>query len=128
MDLQAVAKGILEGVQEWEPRLRALHEEVITQRRNTQNRSVRMILGHMVDSASNNNHRMVHLQYRKSPVSFPNYATKGNNDRWIAIQHYQEEDWQNLVQIWKYSHLHLMHVISHVDKNMLEQVWIGVLL
>ena len=27
-----------------------------------------------------------------SPLSFPNYATFGNNDRWIAIQNYQNED------------------------------------
>ena len=108
-----------------ESRLKALNEEVISQRRNDQNRSIRMITGHMVDSASNNTHRIVHLQYRKSPLSFPNYATRGNNDRWIAIQHYQEENWKNLVQHWKYIHLHLVHVISYVDESMLEQEWIA---
>ena len=78
-------------------------KEVITQRRNTQNRTIKQIVGHMVDSASNNTHRVVHLQYRESPLEFPNYATYGNNDRWIAIQNYQDENWENLVQLWKYS-------------------------
>ena len=42
--------------------------------------------------------RIVHLQYRESPLRFPNYASDGNKDRWIAIQNYQEEDWNLLVQ------------------------------
>ena len=51
----------------WEPVLAGLPEDVITQRRNSQNRSVKQILGHLIDSASNNNHRIVHLQYQLTP-------------------------------------------------------------
>jgi hypothetical protein len=77
----------------------------------------------MADSASNNTHRIVHLQYRESPMEFPNYATHGNNDRWIAIQNYREEDWHTLVQVWKYSNLHIAHVINNVDESKLENKW-----
>ena len=75
----------------WEPKLASLDESVISEKLNRQHRSVRQIVGHMVDSASNNTHRLIHLQYQQSPVQFPNYATQGNNDRWIAIQDYQHE-------------------------------------
>jgi len=125
MDFSSVEKEVLEGVELWEGKLLGLSEEVITTRRNKQKRSIRQILGHMVDSASNNTHRMVHLQYGKSPLEFPNYATQGNNDRWIAIQNYQEEDWHQLVQLWKYCHLHILHVIRNVDSVKLEQQWIS---
>ncbi len=108
---------------DWEQKLISLDNELISTRRNSQNRSIRQIVGHMVDSASNNTHRVIHLQYRESPVQFPNYATNGNNDRWIAIQDYQDEDWQNLVQLWKYIHLHFLHVISKVDNNKLNKQW-----
>lgn len=110
---------------EWEPKLSRLPAEIITQRRNSQNRTIKQILGHLVDSASNNTHRVVHLQYQSSPFAFPNYATFGNNDRWIALQNYQNEDWNNLVQLWKYSYLHFCHVIKNIDASMLDNEWIS---
>lgn len=114
---------LLSLIEKWEPRLLSLPEHVISERRNSQNRSIRQIVGHMVDSASNNTHRIVHLQYRECPLVFPNYATDGNNDRWIAIQNYQAEDWQTLVGIWKYSNLHIVHIIDNVDHSKLENQW-----
>jgi hypothetical protein len=114
---------ILQLIEAWEPRLLSLSEEIISGRRNSQNRSIRQVLGHLVDSASNNTHRIVHLQYRENPMSFPNYATNGNNDQWIAIQVYQHENWQNLIQLWKYANLHLVHVIRNVDLAKLDNQW-----
>lgn len=116
---------ILRLLEAWEPRLLSLSEEVISDRKNSQDRSIRQILGHLFDSASNNTHRIVHFQYRENPMSFPNYATNGNNDRWITIQDYQRENWHNLVQLWKYANLHLIHVIQNVDQAKLENQWIS---
>jgi len=107
----------------WEPRLLALSEETISVPRNMQNRTIRQITGHLVDSASNNLHRIIHLQYQPSPLIFPDYANLGNNDRWIAIQNYQNEKWADLVMLWKYLNLHLMHVIKNVNSEKLENVW-----
>jgi len=115
---------MLQLIEAWEPRLLRLSEEITSNRRNNQNRTIRQILGHMVDSASNNTHRIVHLQYRENPMTFPNYATFGNNDRWIAIQDYQNEDWHNLVQLWKFSNLHIVHVIRNVNAEKLDNQWI----
>lgn len=114
---------LLSLIEEWEPKLLSLSEDIISGKRNSQNRTIRQIVGHMVDSASNNTHRIVHLQYRESPLKFPNYATEGNNDRWIAIQNYQEEDWFTLIQVWKYSNHHIMHVIENVDRSKLKNQW-----
>jgi hypothetical protein len=112
-------------VEEWEPKLLALGRDVITERRNSQNRTIKQIVGHMVDSASNNTHRVVHLQYQKSPLVFPDYANLGNNDRWIAIQNYQEEEWADLVQLWKCTHKHFVHVIENIKPEKLDHVWIS---
>lgn len=43
--------------------LMGLAEDVITERLNHQSSSIKMLLGHLVDSASNNHQRMVRLQY-----------------------------------------------------------------
>lgn len=107
----------------WEPRLAALPMHIISERRNKQHRTVKQILGHLVDSASNNIHRIVHLQYQESPLQYPNYATNGNNDRWIAVQNYQEEDWLTLINLWKYSNLHIIHVIENIDESKLGNTW-----
>lgn len=109
----------------WESNLQKLPEDVIKLRRNSQNRSIKQILGHLIDSASNNTHRIVHLQYQQDPLVFPNYATFGNNDRWISIQNYQDENWSDLIQLWKYSHLHLCHVLKNVRDEHLGKEWIS---
>jgi hypothetical protein len=58
-------------------------------------------------------------------LTFPNYATFGNNDRWIAIQDYQNEDWETLIQFFKYSMLHICHVIENVQDDKLNNEWIS---
>jgi hypothetical protein len=118
---------LLRLIEEWEPILSQLSEDIQTKRRNSQNRTIKQIVGHMIDSASNNTHRIIHLQYQASPLIFPDYANLGNNDRWIAIQNYQEENWLNLVQLWKYSNLHIVHVINNVSIDNLDNVWISAL-
>ena len=124
-EFDLIAAEIASLVDEWEMILINLPEETITQRRNSQNRTIKQILGHLVDSASNNTHRIVHLQYQPTPLVFPNYATFGNNDRWIAIQDYQNEDWMILIQLWKYSYLHICHVIENVNPDKTDNEWIS---
>ena len=122
---KSISRELLALIQEWETKLLSLSDDVITQRRNSQNRTIKQIVGHMVDSASNNTHRVVHLQYQQSPLIFPDYANLGNNDRWIAIQNYQEQEWNDLVQLWKYTNKHFAHVIQNIDNEKLENVWIS---
>jgi hypothetical protein len=125
MDSLNITDGIIQGLENWESKLIQLSEDTIINKRNIQDRTIKQILGHMVDSASNNTHRIVHLQYQDSPLRFPNYATNGNNDRWIAIQNYQDENWTDLIQHWKYSHLHWIHIVKNVNKDKLDNEWIS---
>lgn len=122
-EFEPITDGVFALVNEWEPILMELENAIITTKINSQNRTIKQIIGHMIDSASNNTHRMVHLQYQASHLTFPNYATNGNNDRWIAIQNYQDENWTEMIQLWKYSHLHWIHVVKNVKQDKLEQVW-----
>jgi len=123
MEFTPITEGVLNLLEDWEPKLLALENDVISNRRNSQNRNIKQIVGHMVDSATNNTHRIVHLQYQNSPLQFPNYATHGNNDRWIAIQNYNDENWEDLIQLWKYTNIHIVHVIKNVDESKLENQW-----
>ncbi len=119
-DLSIYTNEIKKIIDEWEDRLPALPEEIITQRRNHQNRTVKQLLGHLIDSASNNHQRMIRLQYNDNLI-FPDYTQ--DNDRWIAIQDYQHADWINLIGLWKSFNLHLIHLIESVDKSKLNNYW-----
>lgn len=118
---------ILHLIDEWEPKLSRLQEDMVMSRQNAQKRTIKQIVGHMIDSASNNTHRIIHLQYQPNPLIFPDYANLGNNDRWISIQNYQHENWYDLIQLWKYSNFHLIHVIDNVNMEKLDNEWISAL-
>jgi hypothetical protein len=121
----SISQQIIALVREWELVLTGLSTDTISLRKNSQNRSIKQIVGHIIDSASNNTHRIVHLQYQDSPLVFPNYATLGNNDRWIAIQDYQNEEWMSLIHLWKYSLLHVSHVIKNINPDKMSNEWIS---
>ncbi len=124
-EISTMTNELISLVNTWEPKLAGLDNKLLSQRKNSQNRTIKQILGHLIDSISNNIHRSVHLQYQKSPFEFPNYASLGNNDRWIAIQNYQDEDWKVMIQLWKYSSFHFCHIEQNVDPSKLGNEWIA---
>lgn len=112
--------GINQIISVWESKLLNLPVEVISQRKNSQNRTIKQLIGHLIDSASNNQQRMVRSQYNPELI-FPDYTQ--SNDLWIAIQNYQESDWTNLVSFWKCYNLHIIQIIENVDVSKLNNTW-----
>ena len=94
---------------------------------NAQHRTIKQIVGHLCDSASNNTHRIVHLQYQNSPLIFPDYANLGKNDLWIKLQDYQNYDWEDLQALLKATTKHVAYVIKNVDETKLQNEWISAL-
>ena len=128
-----IINGIRETIEHEMPLLETLSEKVISTRFNHQNRSIKMLVGHMIDSASNNHQRMVRLQYaprvghcvpngERGMLVFPDYTQ--DNDLWISLQDYQHEDWNTLLQLWKYANLHIIQVIQSVDESKLDNYWL----
>lgn len=120
MNFLNVTNGILRYINTWEQKLIDLPIETITEKRNNQNRSIKQILGHLIDSAANNHQRMVRLQYNDK-LDFPDYQQ--DNDLWIALQDYQHANWNSIIQMWKYYNLHMIQVIKSVDQTKLESSW-----
>lgn len=119
-EFATVIEEIIALERKWENIFITLSPEATTRKKNKQGRTIKQILGHMIDSASNNHQRMVRLQY-SAELDFPDYSMQ--NDQWIAIQNYQDEHWITLVQLWKYFNLHIAHLISHVNKDTLDNSW-----
>lgn len=105
--------------------LKSVDTNSVSIKRNTQNRTIKEIVGHLVDSASNNTHRIIHLQYQPLPLIFPDYANFGMNDKWIALQDYNNYDWDDLVQLMKYTNIHIANVIKKIDTSALQNKWIA---
>ena len=120
IELKTCTDEISRIIKEWEQKLMSLPEEVISQKRNNQNRNIRQILGHLIDSASNNHQRIIRLQYNEC-LDFPDY--RQDNDLWIALQDYEHTNWNNLIQLWKYYNLHIIQIIEATDKSKFTNYW-----
>jgi hypothetical protein len=74
--------------------------------------SAKEVVGHLIDSASNNHQRFVRAQLKEDLV-FEGYA----QDDWVRAQAYQEEPWPLLVNLWKFYNLHLAHVCRNAPES-----------
>jgi hypothetical protein len=72
------------------------------------------LIGHLIDSASNNHQRFVRIQLENN-LSLPKYE----QEAWVACQSYQTESWADLLLFWKSYNLHLLHVISCIPEDKL---------
>lgn len=121
MEKEVISERIIGLVKSWEQILVDLPDKILIRKRNSQNRTIKQIVGHLIDSASNNHQRMVRLHYNCN-LNFPDY--RQDNDRWIAIQKYQDENWENLVQLWKFFNLHIVHIINQADDKQADNEWV----
>ena len=77
--------------------------------------SKKELLGHLVDSAANNHHRFIKIQFMPSPFFVEGYA---QND-WVRIQNYNEKDTEQLVNLWKVYNEHILFIMQNTpDKNL----------
>ena len=91
--------------------LRAIAESQASKRPARGKWSKKEILGHLIDSACNNQQKFVRMLGSSGHLEFVGYA----QDSWVAVQHYQEAKWLDLVRLWQAYNLHLAHVIASAD-------------
>jgi len=67
----------------------------------------KQLLGHLVDSASNNHGRFVRAQFSTDLV-FPGYE----QERWVEMQRYADAPWSSLIALWREFNLHIARVMD----------------
>jgi hypothetical protein len=77
--------------------------------------SRKQVLGHLIDSASNNHQRFVRAALQGS-LEFPGY----DQDGCVRVQAVQKTPWPLLVTLWADYNLYLAHVIAHLSASKLE--------
>src|ERR1700736_4420218 len=79
--------------------------------------SRKQVIGHLIDSASNNHQRFVRAALQTS-LDFPGYDQTGS----VRVQAVQDADWQLLVALWAAYNRYLAHVIAQLPASKLETV------
>jgi hypothetical protein len=99
------------------PRLLSIPEERAGEKALEGKWCFKEILGHLIDSASNNYQRIVRMQLQSDIGTFTY-----DQERWTEIGHYAGEPWRDIVECWYFLNAHLAHVIAHADARALDNV------
>jgi len=92
------------------PRLRRLADADASRRPAPGKWCPKEVLGHLIDSASNNHQRFIRAGLAEGELRFPAYS----QDAWVACQGYAEESWAAIVDFWASWNAHLAHVIRRI--------------
>ena len=74
--------------------------------------SPKEVLGHLIDSASNNHQRFVRAQ-QVDALSLPGYE----QNHWVRSQGYNDAEWSHLVALWTHFNLHLADVMARIPTD-----------
>ncbi len=119
-ELKKVANKIEKHVHAAVERWGGLPDKTLIFRPSKNDWSTKEIVGHLIDSASNNHQRFVRLQLTDR-LKFPDYGQE--NIHWVKIQNYQQHPWHELVGLWRYFNLQLARIMRTVDPSCLTHVW-----
>jgi hypothetical protein len=109
-----IARDVVATVEAELPKLGAIDEDRASEPRAPGKWSRKQVIGHLIDSAFNNQQRFVRAQLGTS-LAFPGYA----QESWVAAQAYQQRSWADLVGLWAVLNRHLAHVIAHIEPRAL---------
>lgn len=115
--MKELSEQLLRVVESAETRLRKISEPESTEPVLPGGWSRKQVLGHLIDSASNNHQRFVRAALQPS-LEFPRYDQDGN----IRVQAPQEADWSLLVSLWVTYNRYLAHIIARLPASKLETV------
>lgn len=76
--------------------------------------SKKEILGHLIDSACNNQQKFVRTM-ANFRVDFIGYQ----QNHWVDSQKYNAANWQDLISLWQFYNLHLAHIIENFNNELL---------
>jgi hypothetical protein len=106
---------ILKWIERVQSQFSNLTEPEVSQNPAPDKWSKKEILGHMVDSASNNHQRFVRAQ-QVAELRFPVYKQVD----WVVSQNYAAENWNDILNLWLALNKHLAHIINQIPADKLK--------
>ena len=107
-----IAEELIEIVQAFSTRLMVLDEPTARHKPSPEKWSIQEVVGHLIDSATNNHQRFIRAQNGKS-LFFPKY----DQNQWVQTQDYNACSWTDLIEFWRLYNLHLAHVIRRIPDS-----------
>lgn len=77
--------------------------------------SKKEILGHLIDSATNNHHRFVRAQFEQNP------CIAYDQNLWNESNFYQQMDTEQLISFWTSYNRHLLHLFKCMPEAALQR-------
>ncbi|SRR6266487_1336025 len=102
-------------LQQLPAKLNVIDKETALQKPNPKKWSKKEILGHLIDSASNNHQRFVRLQIDNA-IALPKYK----QDQWVIVEHWQQKEWKEIIALWKLYNEHILHILLYADETKLQ--------
>jgi hypothetical protein len=99
-----------------------LGNEITSKRPGADKWTLKEIMGHLIDSASNNHQRFVRLQIVDELI-FPGYGK--DNSKWLEITKYNEMKFSDILLLWKQYNILIGNIIKVADESKLENRWIN---
>ena len=106
------AEELRRAVEDATPRLLALSDADAKRRPRPDKWSPAEIIGHLIDSASNNHQRFVRAQFQNDLV-FPGY----DQDAWVLFQAYGDAHWVELVTLWKTFNIQIARIMDNSPQS-----------
>ena len=105
--MDSIAEDLRRTVDEASRTLLALDEEQTQRPPQPGKWCPREVIGHLIDSASNNHGRFVRAQFQDDLV-FDGYEQAD----WVRVQRYRDVSWRELIELWRGLNLHIARVID----------------
>jgi hypothetical protein len=93
-----------------------ISEEEFSEKANSDKWSKKEILGHLIDSATNNHHRLVRGQFEYQPnITY-------DQNKWNQFNFYNELESRQLITFWLAYNLHFLGVIQNIPTENLSKI------
>ncbi len=112
--MKNIANEIRSVVNQASERLALMTPGQVSRKETPNSWSKKEVLGHLIDSATNNHQRFVRA-CSNAAAAFPTYQ----QEDWIRVQRYNESDWGTLLELWSAYNRHLSDVIERIPQDAL---------
>ncbi len=112
MTLSKTADQLVDQVTRSRDWLLGLGESIVRHKPSPDRWTIVEVVGHLVDSASNNHQRFIRAQESDSLVS-PKY----DQNSWAIKNAYASADWESLIELWFHYNLQLARVIRRIPEE-----------
>jgi hypothetical protein len=118
LDPKAIAADLRAAIARAERQLAPLTAEAAAQPLAPGKWSIQQTVGHLIDSAANNQQRLIRLQLTPE-LTFPGYQ----QDDWVRLQRYDLLPWPEVVALFLALNRHFAHTIEHADPATFTHIW-----